>query len=87
MKGTCPVGAMRAATNHARIVIAPHSYLSDLFWIRKYFGTLEKCVVVIDEAHNFLSTTADEPFLSISFGQPKNQFSLNSDIYREKVNR
>ena len=78
---------MRAATNHARIVIAPHSYLSDLFWIRKYFGTLEKCVVVIDEAHNFLSTTADEPFLSISFGQPKNQFSLNSDIYREKVNR
>ncbi|NEO84987.1 MAG: hypothetical protein F6J87_12150 [Spirulina sp. SIO3F2] len=79
--GNCPVGAMRGVSNEARIVVAPHSYLSDLFWIKKYFGSLEKCVIVIDEAHSFLSAAADEPFLSISVGQSSKSVNRIGDNY------
>ncbi len=63
----CPRGVMEAATKEARIVVLPHNYMYDSYWMQKY--GLDKGLVIIDEAHNFLEDAAKNPYLTI--GQRK----------------
>ncbi|MBU1322426.1 MAG: DEAD/DEAH box helicase, partial [Nanoarchaeota archaeon] len=66
----CPVKIYQKASKKADIIIAPHTYLSDTYWIKKYLldadTTLEDIVLIVDESHNYVADCANQPFLTLS---------------------
>lgn len=65
----CANRLVLAATNEARIVVAPHSFIGDEGWKTAYglSGSAES-VIVVDEGHNFVADASGKPFMTIHWG-------------------
>lgn len=63
----CPRHILTLSTQTSKIVVMPHDNLYDPIWMEDYFPKKEDVMLVLDEAHNFVSDASSNPYLTINF--------------------
>lgn len=84
-KEYCPLRLMEEFAEDTRILVMPHNYLYDSFWKSQYFRELKDVLLIVDEAHNFLSDAGNKPYLTIGWKVPESRLGVNEDVDEENT--
>ncbi|MCI5179197.1 MAG: DEAD/DEAH box helicase [Candidatus Electrothrix sp. AW3_4] len=71
--GSCPFDLIRKASRVKRIVVAPHGCILDDIWLTNAGFVPEKTIVLMDEAHNFVTDICNDFYLTVTASTQKKE--------------
>ncbi len=82
--GNCPFDLIKKASSVKRIVVAPHGCILDDTWLTSSGFVPDKTIVLMDEAHNFITDICNDYYMTVTGTKQKNDATsfLESNVYK-----